>query len=57
MLIIKNSKGEGEGKKRRKKKRGGGGGARSQAVGRTGWSFMGVKNTHRETDGGSLIKC
>ena len=25
MLIIKNSKGEGEGKKRRKKKRGGGG--------------------------------
>ena len=41
MLIIKNSKGEGEGKKRRKKK-GGGGGARSQAVGRTGWSFMGL---------------
>ena len=41
--LIKNSKGEGEKEKRKKGRTGeGGGGALSQAVGSTGWSFMGV---------------
>ena len=35
--LIKNSKGEGEGKNEKKRM-----GALSQAVGRTGWSFMGI---------------
>ena len=40
----KKSKGEGEEKEEEKRggESGGGGGALSQAVGRTGWSFMGV---------------
>ena len=49
--LIKKSKGEGGGKKEKKKSGaggkcvcvgGGGGGALSQAVGRTGWGFVGV---------------